>query len=120
IPADLIEWRESGAVSSRNVVSPRYRSSIAEDTGYGSSDSGSGYGGTPSTKPKTEWKGAISSVRNNEGLTLDVGDMVMHSDFGKGKVIAVAGVAPRQTAEIHFGSIGVKKLLVKVAPIEKL
>jgi DNA helicase-2/ATP-dependent DNA helicase PcrA len=46
--------------------------------------------------------------------------MVMHSDFGKGKVIAVGGVAPRQTAEIHFGSIGVKKLLVKVAPIEKL
>jgi DNA helicase-2/ATP-dependent DNA helicase PcrA len=120
IPADLIEWRESGAVSNRNVASPRYRSSIAEETGYGSSDSGSGYGGTPSTKPKTEWKGAISSVRNNEGLTLDVGDMVMHSDFGKGKVIAVAGVAPRQTAEIHFGSIGVKKLLVKVAPIEKL
>ena len=120
IPADLIEWRESGAVSSRNVASPRYRSSIAEETGYGSSDSGSGYGGTPSTKPKTEWKGAISSVRNNEGLILDVGDMVMHSDFGKGKVIAVAGVAPRQTAEIHFGSIGVKKLLVKVAPIEKL
>jgi len=120
IPADLIEWRESGAVSSRNVASPRYRSSIAEDTGYGSSDTVSGYGGTPSTKPKTEWKGAISSVRNNEGLTLDVGDMVMHADFGKGKVIAVAGVAPRQTAEIHFGSIGVKKLLVKVAPIEKL
>ncbi|MEY5004207.1 MAG: hypothetical protein RLZZ594_237 [Actinomycetota bacterium] len=120
IPADLIEWRESGAVSNRNVASPRYRSSIAEETGYGSSDSGSGYGGTPSTKPKTEWKGAISSVRNNEGLILDVGDMVMHSDFGKGKVIAVAGVAPRQTAEIHFGSIGVKKLLVKVAPIEKL
>jgi len=46
--------------------------------------------------------------------------MVMHSDFGKGKVITVAGVAPRQTAEIHFGSIGVKKLLVKVAPIEKM
>ncbi len=120
IPADLIEWRESGAVSNRNVASQRYRSSIAEETGYGSSDSGSGYGGTPSNKPKTEWKGAISSVRNNEGLTLDVGDLVMHSDFGKGKVIAVAGVAPRQTAEIHFGSIGVKKLLVKVAPIEKL
>ncbi len=120
IPSDLIEWRESGAVSSRNVSNQRYRSSIAEDTGYGSTDSGSGYGGTPSTKPKTEWKGAISSVRNNEGLVLDVGDLVMHSDFGKGKVISVAGVAPRQTAEIHFGSIGVKKLLVKVAPIEKL
>jgi DNA helicase-2/ATP-dependent DNA helicase PcrA len=104
------------------MASTRYRNSIADDQGYGSSavESSSGYGGTPSSKPKTEWKGAISSVRNNEGLVLEVGDMVMHSDFGKGKVITVAGVAPRQTAEIHFGSIGVKKLLVKVAPIEKM
>jgi DNA helicase II / ATP-dependent DNA helicase PcrA len=120
IPANLIEWRESGA--GRQMASTRYRNSIADDQGYGSSavESSSGYGGTPSSKPKTEWKGAISSVRNNEGLVLEVGDMVMHSDFGKGKVITVAGVAPRQTAEIHFGSIGVKKLLVKVAPIEKM
>jgi DNA helicase-2/ATP-dependent DNA helicase PcrA len=108
------------------MASSRYRSSIADDQGYGKSssdygsDSGSGYGGTPSAKPKTEWKGAISSVRNNEGLQLAVGQFVMHSDFGKGKVVTVAGEGNRQTAEIHFGSIGVKKLLVKVAPITVL
>ena len=49
-----------------------------------------------------------------------VGQFVMHSDFGKGKVVTVAGEGNRQTAEIHFGSIGVKKLLVKVAPITVL
>lgn len=125
IPNTLIEWRESGAT--RAMASSRYRSSIADDQGYGKSSSdygsdfassaGSSYGGTPSAKPKTEWKGAISSVRNNEGLQLAVGQFVMHSDFGKGKVVTVAGEGNRQTAEIHFGSIGVKKLLVKVAPI---
>lgn len=120
IPASLIEWRESGA--GRQMSSNRYRSSISEDQGFGGSSeqSSSGYGGTPSAKPKTEWKGAISSVRNNEGLQLAVGDMVMHADFGKGRVVTVAGEGNRQTAEIHFGSIGTKRLLVKVAPIEKL
>jgi DNA helicase-2/ATP-dependent DNA helicase PcrA len=46
--------------------------------------------------------------------------MVEHTDFGKGKVISTNGEGNRQTAEIHFGSIGVKRLLVKVAPIQKL
>jgi len=120
IPDALIDWRESGATRGSN----RYRASIADEQGFGSletgSQSGSGYGGTPSAKPKTEWKGAISSVRNNEGMQLAPGEMVLHSDFGKGKVVSVAGEGNRQTAEIHFGSIGVKRLLVKVAPIEKI
>lgn len=121
IPGSLIDWRESGA--GRGL--PKYRPSIAETQSYGSRSesqygSSSGYGGTPSAKPKTEWKGAISSVRNNEGLQLAVGDQVEHSDFGRGKVIAVAGEGAKQTAEIHFGSAGKKRLLVKVAPIEKL
>ena len=118
IPTDLIDWRETGAT--RAVPSTRYRPSIADDQGFGGAGSSSGYGGTPSEKPRTEWKGAISSVRNNEGLQLEPGESVMHSDFGKGKVISVKGEGSKQTAEIHFGSIGVKRLLVKVAPIEKL
>jgi len=124
IPTSLIDWRESGAGRAA-VSSGRYRTSIADSQAYGQrsdNDSGStaGYGGTPSAKPKTQWAGAISSVRNNEGMQLAVGDMVMHADFGKGRVVTVAGEGGRQTAEIHFGSIGVKRLLVKVAPIEKL
>ena len=119
IPGDLIDWRESSG--GRGLPTTRYRSSIAEGLGYGQErESSGGYGGTPSAKPKTEWKGAISSVRNNEGLQLAVGDHIMHADFGKGKVIATAGEGARQTAEIHFGSIGIKRLLVKVAPIEKV
>ncbi len=118
IPSDLIDWRETGAT--RSVPSARYRPSIADSQGFGGAGSASGYGGTPSEKPRTEWKGAISSVRNNEGLQLEPGEFVMHADFGKGKVISVKGEGAKQTAEIHFGSIGVKRLLVKVAPIEKL
>lgn len=110
IPANLIDWRESGAT--RSGLPPRRIPSIAESTGFGTSSS--------EPKPRTEWKGAISSVRNNGDLQLAAGDMVMHADFGKGKVVAVNGVPPKQTAEINFGANGVKKLLVKVAPIEKV
>jgi DNA helicase-2/ATP-dependent DNA helicase PcrA len=109
IPDGLIDWRESG--SGRGLPSNRFRESIADEQGYG---------GTPTPKEKKVWSGAISSVRNNEGLQLEVGDMIEHSDFGKGKVVATAGEGARQTAEINFGSVGTKRLLVKVAPISKL
>ena len=113
IPESLIDWRESG--SGRGMPTSRYRDSISD-----SQSSGGSYGGTPTPKEKKVWSGAISSVRNNEGLQLAVGDVIEHSDFGQGKVIATAGEGARQTAEIHFGSVGTKRLLVKVAPIEKV
>ena len=117
IPQHLIDWRESGA---RNQVSGfRYRESIAESQGFrDGSGSSSGYGGTP--KEKTEWKSAVTTVRNNEGLQLAVGDRIRHADFGDGRVLTVMGEGPRQSAEIHFERVGTKRLLVKVAPIEKL
>ena len=108
VPDELIAWRETGA--NRGGAPKQFRPSIADTTGFGNAQE----------KPKTEWKGAISSVRNNEGLVLEVGDSIEHDDFGRGKVISIGGVAPRQTAEINFGSRGVKRLLVKVAPIKKL
>jgi len=106
IPQQLIDWRESGATSG---APRRFTPSIADDSGYRTVE-----------KPKTEWKGAITSVRNNEGLQLAVGDNVNHDAFGKGRVISVNGEGSKQTAEINFGSHGTKRLLVKVAPIQKL
>ena len=107
IPTHLVEWRESGA--GRGGVPRAYSASIAESTGFRSVE-----------KPKTEWAGAITTVRNNEGLQLVAGDMVTHDAFGKGKVVSTQGEGSKQTAEINFGSNGVKRLLVKVAPITKL
>ena len=103
VPPELIEWRDSGAKRSE------YRASIADTQGFRSVD-----------RPKTEWKGAIASVRNNVDMVLEKGDEVEHADFGRGRVINVTGEGPRATAEINFGQAGVKRLLVRVAPIEKL
>jgi DNA helicase-2/ATP-dependent DNA helicase PcrA len=49
-----------------------------------------------------------------------VGDKVEHADFGRGVVVATAGIGPKQTDEIRLSGVGVKRLLVKVAPITKL
>ena len=72
---------------------------------------------------KRSWAGAINSpaqIRDNKDLELAVGDRIQHEAFGQGSVISVAGSPPRQTAEIRFASGVTKRLLVKMAPIEKL
>jgi len=110
IPDSLIDWRESGA--NRGLGSSGYTGSIARSGGYEP--------GERREKPRTEWKGAISSVRDNGDLTLAVGDTIEHSDFGQGRVIDVSGEPPKQTAEVIFGGGAKKRLLVRVAPITKL
>jgi len=53
-------------------------------------------------------------------LVLVVGDKVKHDDFGLGTVLATTGEGARQTAEIRFERVGTKRLMVRVAPIERL
>ena len=77
-----------------------------------------------STQPvRSSWQGAVNTpaaLRDNKDLELAVGDSVQHDSFGKGRVIAVAGNPPKQTAEVRFDSGVTKRLLVKMAPITKL
>ena len=43
-----------------------------------------------------------------------------HDTFGLGTVVAVEGVGDKAVASIDFGSDGVKRLLLRYAPVEKL
>jgi DNA helicase-2/ATP-dependent DNA helicase PcrA len=52
--------------------------------------------------------------------SLDPGDRVVHDSFGMGTVVALEGAADRTVASIDFGSEGVKRLLLRYAPVEKL
>jgi DNA helicase II / ATP-dependent DNA helicase PcrA len=45
---------------------------------------------------------------------------VVHDSFGMGTVVALEGVAEKSVASIDFGSEGVKRLLLRYAPVEKL
>ena len=45
---------------------------------------------------------------------------MLHTTFGMGKVVATAGSGDKATADVDFGSVGVKRLALRFAPIEKL
>jgi DNA helicase-2/ATP-dependent DNA helicase PcrA len=72
-------------------------------------------------KPKTEWANRITGqVRDNGDLTLQPGDRIRHVDFGDGRVLDVTGEGTKRVAHVQFERAGTKKLLIKIAPIEKL
>jgi DNA helicase-2/ATP-dependent DNA helicase PcrA len=62
----------------------------------------------------------VQSLPKREIVLLEIGDKVNHTQFGLGKVVAVAGTGEHATATIDFGTAGEKRLLLKYAPVEKL
>ena len=61
-----------------------------------------------------------AKVRDNGDMELAPGDRIRHDDFGEGRVDAVTGEGAKRVAHVRFDSAGAKKLLIKIAPIEKL
>ncbi|GAA2844860.1 DNA helicase-2/ATP-dependent DNA helicase PcrA [Leucobacter komagatae] len=62
----------------------------------------------------------VGSIRDNGDLELAMGDRVRHDEYGEGRVNAVTGAGTKRVAHVTFDSVGERKLLVKLAPIEKL
>jgi DNA helicase II / ATP-dependent DNA helicase PcrA len=63
---------------------------------------------------------AARSSRSREIPSLDPGDRVSHDSFGLGTVIALEGEGDNAVASVDFGSQGVKRLLLRYAPVDKL
>jgi len=53
-------------------------------------------------------------------MGLEAGDRVTHQKFGLGTVVSTAGGGDKSEATIDFGTAGVKRLLLRYAPVEKL
>ncbi|CAO1653328.1 DNA 3'-5' helicase [Salinibacterium sp. NYA9b] len=128
IPTELIEWKQSpGMANSRGGTQSRALNARRDGSGGGGSWSGSlraaASGGLPPAPPraKTEWASPITAtVRDNGDLTLAAGDRIRHTDFGDGTVNQVTGAGPKSIADVQFDTAGRKRLLIKIAPIEKL
>src|SRR3954452_19561317 len=71
--------------------------------------------GTRAIKADAERKGV-----HREVPSLEPGDRVTHDSFGLGTVVTVEGAGQQAVASIDFGSQGVKRLLLRYAPVEKL
>ncbi len=128
IPDSLIRWKRSddevlGRSFGRRVDRPS-RSQFARyvdpsDLRDGPRSLNSVLGSAPeSTKAARSGRAKISGNRTIIDLT--AGDSVLHPRFGRGTVVAVAGTGDRTEASIDFGSEGIKRLLLRYAPVEKL
>ncbi|KQZ86117.1 ATP-dependent DNA helicase PcrA [Microbacterium sp. Root166] len=136
IPSELLNWRQSpGDVNSRGGTQSRaLNARRGSGSGYGGSG-GSGFGGSGNRYgddlvplPRRQPTGSIdrfankipAKVRDNGDMELAPGDRIRHDDFGDGKVDAVTGEGAKRVAHVRFEKAGPKKLLIKIAPIEKL
>ncbi|UTX54128.1 ATP-dependent helicase [Leucobacter aridicollis] len=62
----------------------------------------------------------VGNIRDNGDLELALGDRIRHDEYGEGRVNAVTGAGSKRVAHVTFDSVGERKLLVKLAPIEKV
>ncbi len=99
IPAELVTWQRTGEEAAASQTSWR---SAARSSAQATGRSASGRG---NAKP----------VPN-----LNVGDKVTHDAFGLGTVVSTRGGGSDLQVSVDFGSSGMKTLLVRYAPLEKL
>jgi DNA helicase-2/ATP-dependent DNA helicase PcrA len=94
IPVDLLEWRRTESTMMRPSSTPAV-ARLAQRPG-------------------------VASPGNREIVHLDPGDRVTHDTFGLGTVVEVEGSGERSVAKIDFRGEGVKRLLLRYAPVTKL
>ena len=61
-----------------------------------------------------------ATVRDNGDLELAPGDRIRHDDYGDGRVTGITGEGSKRVAHAVFDSVGERKLLIKLSPIEKI
>jgi len=128
IPLELIEWRQelsavSGGGFGASTGSGYGSRSVAGGWGNRSGSRDDSWNSLPPAPPreKTEWSNRVTNqIRDNGDLELRAGDRIRHVDFGDGTVTEVTGVDTKRVAHVRFDSAGSKKLLIKIAPIEKI
>ena len=106
--------------------SSSYGSYGSSRSSYGSGKPSGKFGKvtTRRAKPKDLTKSApASSLGGNNGLSISdfqIGDRITHDHYGLGKVIETQDKGANSVITVDFGTDGVKRLLLRVAPIEKL
>ncbi len=100
IPTELIRWDRE------------------EPTRYTGPSAG-GYGSSPALASAASRPGAQTSGARPV-ISLTAGDRVLHPTFGMGTVVSTLGSGDKAEASVDFGSEGVKRLLLRYAPVEKL
>jgi DNA helicase-2/ATP-dependent DNA helicase PcrA len=94
IPAELIDWRRDAAAAASML--------------------------TPSSERLARRPG-VMATGNRPVPSLQAGDLVNHDSYGLGRVLSVEGRVDDPEAKVDFGEeYGIKHLLLRYAPVEKL
>ena len=112
IPGSVLDWKNTGTLSSSSSLGSVTSSSGGFSQGFASSRS------KPSTKNTAGFPNRIRP--NREMVHVEPGDKVSHDSFGLGSVVEVTGTGDKTVALVDFGSAGQKRLLMRYAPVEKL
>jgi DNA helicase II / ATP-dependent DNA helicase PcrA len=111
LPADLVDWRRTAAEQT-SWNRPTYTSpGLGQPTAAGRRNFGTA---------AIRLDAAAKAKPPREIPSLAPGDRVVHDSFGMGTVVALEGAGDKSVASIDFGSEGVKRLLLRYAPVEKL
>ncbi|GAB3251576.1 DNA helicase PcrA [Nocardioides dilutus] len=118
LPVDLVDWRRTEA---EQAVWERPAWSGERDTyrrpGLGSPTAG----GRRNFSAAAARADAARKAKASRPIpVLASGDRVQHDTFGLGTVVTTEGDGDKAVASIDFGSEGVKRLLLRYAPVEKL
>ncbi|GAA1478416.1 DNA helicase PcrA [Nocardioides aestuarii] len=114
MPVDLVDWRRTEAAQalwSRPDLSGGRSGSWGQPTAAGRRNF---------SAAAARADAASKAKQAREVPSLSPGDRVLHDSFGMGTVVALEGAADKAVASIDFGSEGVKRLLLRYAPVEKL
>jgi DNA helicase-2/ATP-dependent DNA helicase PcrA len=122
LPVDLVDWRRTEADQTRWS-----RPTFAGDAGELASTYGGNRLGAPTAAGRRNFTAsaaradAAAKAKPSRPIpVLEPGDRVTHDSFGLGTVVSVEGQGEKSVASIDFGSDGVKRLLLRYAPVEKL
>ena len=120
----------SGFGSSRNGYGRSRASSQRSfvSSGYGSRGSSSRNGRVTTRRSatnssSTSHAGRASVQPKSNGLSIQdfsLGDRVAHDQYGLGKVVDIQDKGHNSVLTVDFGSEGTKRLMLRLAPIEKL
>ena len=116
LPVDLVDWRRTEAAQT-SWSRPDLASGSPAYTGFGQPTS-AGRRNFSSAAARADAAAKAKPARAVPSL--DPGDRVVHDSFGLGTVVSIEGQADKTSASIDFGSEGVKRLLLRYAPVEKL
>ncbi len=119
VPSDLVDWKRSeGSAEVERARAERLGRRGESWSGiYGVKADGTFSSGRVGGRREPP---SPPGATPGPDLGLEIGDRVSHDQYGLGRVVALEGSGRNAVAKVDFGDPGIKRLLLRFAPLVKL